>query len=127
MILKKILFILVATALVLPVTLAYADTPCKKREAAIEAQLADAKANKLPVAGLEEALANHRKTCNDADLLAKMRLRVEERKLKVSKAELELKSAQASGDAVKITDKGAKLQKAKDQLTEAEAELAELQ
>ena len=56
MILKKILFTVAVSTLALSALPAYADGPCKKREAAIEAQLAEAKASNLPVAGLEEAI-----------------------------------------------------------------------
>ena len=128
MILKKILFTVAFSMLALSVLPAYAaDGPCKKREAAIEAQLAEAKANNLPTAGLEEALANHRKICNDEGLLSKVRLKVEERKLKVSRAELEVKEAKASERADKIAQKELKLQEARINLKEAEADLAELQ
>ena len=123
---KKTICILAATALLLPASLAAADTPCKKREAAIEAELALAKQNNAPTAGLEEALANHKLTCNDSDLVSKMEMKVEEKKLKVSKAEIELKEAKASGKADKIAKKEAKLQEARIDLREAEADLAAL-
>ncbi len=89
--------------------------------------MAEAKASNLPVAGLEEALANHRKTCNDEGLLSKATLKVEERKIKVSMVELEVKEAKASERADKIAQKELKLQEARINLKEAEADLAELQ
>ena len=122
---KKVFFILIVAALVLPVSQAGA-SPCKKREAAIEVELALAKKNNGDVAGLEEALANHKKTCNDADLINKMELKVAEKKLKVSKVELEVKEAKASGKASKIASKEEKLREARIDLQEAEADLAAL-
>ena len=123
MLIKKIFLILAAVVIALPVYTAHADTPCKKREAAINAELAHAKQNNGDVAGLEEALANHKRSCNDEGLVNKLSLNVEEKKLKVSKAELELKEAKASGKADKIAKKEMKLQEAKIDLREAEAEL----
>ena len=124
---KKTVLVLLALALLLPVSTAGADTPCKKREAAIEASLADAKSHNGDVKGLEEALANHRASCNDEDLVSKLKMKVEEKKLKVSKAELEVKEAKATGKADKISSKEFKLQEARIDLKEAEANLATVQ
>lgn len=128
MTMKKTLLVLTALALLLPAYTAGATTPCKKREAAIEAELANAKQNnKAAVSGLEEALANHRASCNDDDLVSKLKMKVEEKKLKVSKAELEVKEAKATGKADKISSKELKLQEARIDLKEAEASLAAVQ
>lgn len=127
MFMKKVLFVLTAAALTMPAFSAGAATPCKKREAAIQAELALAKQNNGDVAGLEEALANHRTTCNDDNLLSKAKIKVQEKQLKVSKAEMELEEAQSSGKADKIAKKQEKLREARIDLQEAQARLAELQ
>lgn len=125
MAMKKWFFVLVLLGFALPVMAG--DSPCKKREAAIQAEIDRAKKAGEDITGLEVALASHKATCNDDDLLEMVNLKLQERKLKVSKAELELKEAKTSGKADKIAKKELKLQEARIELREAEANLAALQ
>ncbi|THT99379.1 DUF1090 domain-containing protein [Lampropedia puyangensis] len=105
--------------------LAQASPACEAKRAAIEAQItqANAQGRTQQVAGLEKALAANKAHCTDAQLAAERDKDIQQALQKVAEREQELSEAQAKGDAEKMAKRRAKLQEAREQLTEAQKPL----
>ncbi|UQZ90774.1 DUF1090 domain-containing protein [Deltaproteobacteria bacterium Smac51] len=125
----KLILALAALVLILPLSPALAEGGCKIKEAEIEKQLAIARdaGNAGQIAGLEEALEQTRRHCDDARLETKIDMKVQEKELKVKQRELDLEEAKAKGDKDKIAEREEKLRKAQAELEEAKAKRDALQ
>ncbi len=93
-------------------------TGCAAKRAALENQLEQAKAygNSNRVAGLQTALEKVKTYCTDADLTQKRKQNVLDAEKEVAQREKDLRKAMSKGDPEKI-------EKRKDKLAEAHAEL----
>ena len=103
----------------------FATTPisaCEAKRANIEAQIVEAKARgqQQKVAGLEKALRENTAHCSDAALAKAREDKILQAKQKVAEREKDLREAEQKGDAKKIAKRKAKLDEARQELSEAE-------
>ena len=107
---------------------AYAESTlkgCAAKKHSIETQLEYARKynNNGQIKGLEKALQDNIKNCDDEKLASERKQKIEEKMKKVSEREGELEDAKAKGDQKKIARKKEKLEKAKQELKDARDEL----
>lgn len=107
---------------------AYAESTlkgCAAKKHRIETQLEYARKynNNGQIKGLEKALQDNIKNCDDEKLVSERKQKIEEKMKKVSEREGELNEAKAKGDQNKIARKKEKLEKAKQELKDAQDEL----
>lgn len=114
-----------------PLLAADATTPsltgCTAKQAAIESKLQDAKAhgNSNQVAGLQTALDKVKAHCTDADLTQQRKQHVIDAEKEVAQREKDLRKAMSKGDAQKIDKRKDKLAEARAELEQAKRELEE--
>lgn len=122
---------LLATVLALgcatPLLAAEPLTGCAAKRAALESKLQDAKAhgNAHQAAGLQTALDNVKTYCTDAGLTQERKQRVLDAEKEVSQREKDLRKAMDKGDAEKIEKRKNKLAEAHAELEQAKRELEE--
>ncbi len=102
-------------------------TGCAAKQDAIERQLEEAKAhgNSNQVAGLQTALEKVKTYCTDASLTQERKQRVLDAEQEVSQREKDLRKAMDKGDAQKIEKRKNKLAEARAELEQAKRELEE--
>ncbi|MED5607647.1 DUF1090 domain-containing protein [Pseudomonas sp. JH-2] len=102
-------------------------TGCAAKQAAIAGKLEEARArgDKGAIAGLETALEQARTYCTDGSLAQKRTQRVLDAEREVSQRENDLRKAMAKGDAEKIEKRKDKLAEARAELEQAKRELEE--
>ena len=95
---------------------------CEAKRASIEAQIVEAKARgqKQEVAGLEKALRENTAHCSDASLVKARESKILSAQQTVAEREKDLREAEQKGDAKKIAKRKAKLDEARQALSEAE-------
>ncbi|WEJ71814.1 MULTISPECIES: DUF1090 domain-containing protein [unclassified Pseudomonas] len=110
-----------------PLLAAEALTGCAAKQDAIERQLEEAKAhgNDNRVAGLQTALEKVKTYCTDAGLTQERKQRVLDAEQEVSRREKDLRKAMDKGDAQKIEKRKNKLAEARAELEQAKRELEE--
>jgi hypothetical protein len=117
--------VILASLFALCSTASFAATPisaCEAKRAHIEAQIVEAKAHgqQQKVAGLEKALRENIAHCSDVSLAKEQESKILSAKQKVADRETELREAELKGDAKKIVKSKAKLDEARQALSEAE-------
>lgn len=102
-------------------------TGCAAKRAAIETQLEQAKAqgNGNRVAGLQTALEKVKTYCTDASLTQERKQNVLDAEKEVAQREKDLRKAMNKGDAEKIEKRKDKLAEARAELEQAKRELEE--
>ncbi len=102
-------------------------TGCAAKRAAIETQLEQAKAqgNANRVAGLQTALEKVKTYCTDASLSQERKQNVLDAEKEVAQREKDLRKAMNKGDAQKIEKRKDKLAEARAELEQAKRELEE--
>lgn len=102
-------------------------TGCAAKQAAIETQLEHAKAqgNGNRVAGLQTALDKVKTYCTDASLTQERKQNVLDAEKEVAQREKDLRKAMNKGDAEKIEKRKDKLAEARAELEQAKRELEE--
>jgi len=115
------LLLAVAAALTSTWTLAQpanAATTCEAKREAIgrDIEAAKAQGQEYRVRGLETALAEVRRNCSDAKLVAEHQRRIRNQERKVAERERDLREAQRKGRADKIADREEKLRAAQSAL-----------
>ena len=125
---KKIITICVSTMVMFSASNSFAAsglTGCAAKKEEIMTQITAAKAhgNAHRAAGLNTALQEVDAHCSDDSLLRERQEKVSEKLHKVAERAEELKNAQDDGRSDKIAKKQAKLDIAKQELAEAQAEL----
>lgn len=102
-------------------------TGCAAKQAAIESKLQDAKAhgNSNQVAGLQTALGEVKAHCTDAGLTQQRKQHVIDAEKEVAQREKDLRKAMSKGDAQKIDKRKDKLAEARAELEQAKRELEE--
>ncbi|PVZ15571.1 MULTISPECIES: DUF1090 domain-containing protein [unclassified Pseudomonas] len=108
--------------------LALADEPeplkgCAAKEARVREEMAAAPAGSAQQAGLQEALENIQRNCNDSSLHKERENKVLDAKREVSQRQADLDKAIKKGDPEKIDKRKNKLADARKQLQEAVDEL----
>ncbi|AMO79174.1 MULTISPECIES: DUF1090 domain-containing protein [Pseudomonas] len=100
---------------------------CAAKQAAIAGKLEEARArgDKGAIAGLETALEKARTYCTDGSLTQKRTQRVLDAEREVSQRESDLRKAMNKGDAEKIEKRKDKLAEARAELEQAKRELEE--
>lgn len=121
-------FVLCAVFFCAHVTSALAADPspaCLAKSARIESQISEAAArgNSQEVAGLKKALRGNKAHCTDKSLAGEREKDINQAKRKVAAREKSLAEAERKGDAKKIADRTAKLDKARSELAQAEKPL----
>ncbi|WP_295732529.1 DUF1090 domain-containing protein [uncultured Bartonella sp.] len=107
---------------------AYAESTlkgCAAKKHSIETQLEYARKynNNGQIKGLEKALQDNIKNCDDEKLASERKQKIKEKMKKVSERERELNDAKLKGDQKKLSRKAAKVEKAKQELSDAQDEL----
>ena len=102
-------------------------TGCAAKRAAIETQLEQAKAqgNGNRVAGLQTALEKVKTYCTDGSLTQERKQNVLDAEKEVAQREKDLRKAMSKGDAEKIEKRKDKLAEARAELEQAKRELEE--
>lgn len=112
-------------ACTLPAFAADASPACAAKRAAIEQQLAEARArgNTQQIKGLQRALKANIAHCTDASLAKEREAQIAKAQREVAKRERDLREAERKGDAQKIATRKAKLEEAQHELAEAQKPL----
>lgn len=116
----------IASLLVLAATpLLAAEPACAAKRARIEVEVSQAQAQgrQHQIAGLQNALRATQSNCTDAQLAADRDRDIKKATKKVAEREQKLAKAQAKGDAGKIASQQADLEKARNNLAQAQKPL----
>lgn len=118
----KIIYFFLTTLVLAGQAYAAPVTGCVAKKVEVEKQIAYARDhnNTHQIAGLQKALREIEEHCTDQQLLRQRQLKIEEKKQKVTERQAELEWATESGEPKKIAQKQKKLDRAREELQDAQ-------